>query len=550
MINSLKLKQDVVFDSEARKGLLEGAEVLYRAVKTTMGPSGKNIIIDRGNQLPQITKDGVTVARAINLRKKLPSIGAELLKEVASKTNDNAGDGTTTSVVLAFSLLKEGHKLIEAGANPILFKQGMDLATRDVLNSLKSIPVRNEEDIVNIGTISANGDKTVGRLIASAIKLVGPDGIITIEPTKSFNTTLEVVEGMQVESGYVSPYFITNQEKNIAELENPYVLITNRKISNLQDLIPVLEAVANENRSLLVIGDEIEGEALHSLIVNKMKEVLKCCAIKAPGFGDYRIDLLHDMGLLTQGTVLDAGNENSLKKLTTKDLGTCKKIIVSRTTATFLCEEATVEVKQKLQKRIEDIKGSLNEHLTDNQRVSQRKRLAKLAGGIAVIRVGGSSEPEIFEKKDRVEDALNATIAAVQEGIIPGGGTALFKIAGTLEKQLEGQQVLKGDKRTGYLTVLHACKEPLRIIVENTGKSSEIVCEKLEQATDQLFSYGYDASTEQFGDLIQLGIIDPVKVAKHALQHASSVVGTVLTSGGVIMNENESELTISKGEQQ
>jgi chaperonin GroEL len=540
MINNvLKLKQDVVFGSEARKGLLEGAEILYNAVKTTMGPSGKNIIIDRVNQIPQITKDGVTVAKAINLKKKLPSLGAELLKEVASKTNENAGDGTTTATVLGFSLLKQGHKMIEAGANPILFKQGMDLATSDVIKSLVSTPVRNEEDIINIGTISANGDKTIGELISNAIKLVGPDGIITIEPTKSFNTTLDVVEGMQIESGFISPYFITNPEKNIVELENPYILLTNRKLSNLQEIIPVLELVVNENRSLLIIGDEIEGEVLHSLIVNKMKDVLKCCAIKAAGFGDYRIDLLRDIALLTSGNIFDAGNELSLKKATSQDLGNCKKIIVSRTTTTFVCDtDKDLSIKDKIATRIEEIKGSLGEQLTDNQRHNQRKRLAKLAGGIAVIKVGGSSEPEIFEKKDRVEDALNATIAAVQEGIVPGGGTALFKTACMLEKQ---QRQLTGDKKAGYLSVLQACKEPLRTIVENTGKSPEVVCEKLQSA-DEGFEFGYDAAQEKFGDMILFGIIDPAKVAKHALQHASSVVGTVLTCGGVIMNENESEL--------
>lgn len=548
-----KIHQEVTFGAEAHQQMLKGATILAQAVKATMGPSGHNVIIDKEMSAPFITKDGVTVAKAINLKEKLPSLGANLLKEVASKTNEQSGDGTTTATVLGHAIFQEGVKMIATGRSSIAMKKGMDLATNKIISILKTnaVKVRGTEDIINVGTISANGDRQIGELLSQAIGKVGQDGIITIEPAKSFQTSLEVVEGMQFDGGYVSPYFVTNQEKNTCEFENPLVLITNRKISALPEILPLLEEVANQNKPLILIADEIEGEALHTLIVNKMREIIKVCAIKAPSYGDNRVDILNDIAIVTGGTVIDASSPQALKNVSLTALGTCKKVIITRNTTTIV-GSSDESIKEAVTNRVSQLRNvlatdmSLDELRTHNY----RKRLAKLAGGIAVVKVGGSTEVEILEKKDRVEDALNATVAAVQEGIIPGGGTALFYAACELDKS----DLFKGlsqDEQAGIQVIINACKVPLRTIVENTGKSPDVVMNDLLRFKDiRLFStkeeeqtaklrHGYDAAQHRYGDLIDWGIIDPVKVPRYALEHATSVIGLVLTCNAVIANDME-----------
>lgn len=553
--------QKVVFGSEAHAKLLEGATVLAQAVGSTMGPSGHNVIIDGTVGAPLITKDGVTVARSINLRERLPWMGAELLKEVASKTNELAGDGTTTATVLAHAMLKEGIKMIATGRDAIYVKKGMDFATEKVIEVLKKncIPVRNSQDIINVGTISANGDVKVGELLSQAIDKVGQDGIITIEPGKSTQTTLEVAEGMQFDGGYLSPYFVTNSEKNTVELINPFILLTNRKISALADFIPILEKVANTNNPLLVIADDVEGEALHTLIVNKFKGTLASCAVKAPSYGENRTDILGDIAAVVGGTVLDASNAQALKNLSLESLGVAAKVIVTRTSTTIVGKPSET-ARQAIDERVKGLKTALNsDGSLDELHIDRyKKRLAKLAGGVAVVRVGGSTEVEILEKKDRVEDALNATIAAAQEGIVPGGGSALFYAQKEVGDYFS-RTVSEGwgeDFRAGVQVVLNACQAPLRTIVANTGKSPDVVMDKLAQhrltswktendvkvmteSTD--LRYGYDAAKAQYGDLIDRGIIDPVKVTRYALEHASSVVGLMLTCNSVVLNEQPGE---------
>lgn len=534
-------KTEVKFGEQAHKEMLVGATILANAVMETMGPSGHNVIIQGEDTAPLITKDGITVARAINLKERLPSIGAELIKESAGKTNEVAGDGSSTATVLAYGLLSEGVKMISTGRSSIELKRGMDYGTDFILRVLKekAIPVRDKKDVSNIGTISANGDRQIGDLLADAVERVGEEGIITVEPAKSFNTTLEVVEGMQFETGYVSPYFVTNQEKQTAELNNPYVLITNKKISSIQELLPVLELVANEGKPLLIIGDEIEGEALHTLIVNKMKSVLHTCAVKAPSYGENRIDILGDIATVTNGEVLDASSAMNLRSVQLPQLGTCKKVIVGRHSTTIVGDsQNNVSVKEALEERIANLKTSLSETsgLDDLRKNQYKKRLAKLAGGVAVLRVGGSTEVEILEKKDRVDDALNATIAAVQEGIVPGGGTALFYAARALEERIKSPETtLTEDEKAGAQVIINTCKLPLRVIVRNTGLSPDVVIENLLKQNDE--TVGYDAALKRYGNLVDFGIIDPVKVERFALEHANSVIGLMLTSNCVIYTE-------------
>jgi chaperonin GroEL len=562
--------QEVTFGQDAHEQLLAGAEILYKAVKSTMGPSGHNVIIDNGQTAPIITKDGVTVAKSINLKAKLPSLGAELIKEVASKTNEQAGDGTTTATVLGYALLQQGIKMTATGRSAIEIKRGMEWATSKVIDWLKqhAIPVRNDEDIINIGTISANGDRSIGELLCNAISKVGQDGIITIEPAKSVKTTLDVVEGMQFDSGFVSPYFVTNQEKMTAELNDPYILITNKKISSLQEILPVLELAANANKPLLIIGDEIEGEALHTMIVNKMKGVLFTCAVKAPSYGENRTDILSDIALVTGGKVFDASSEKQIKNAVLSDLGKCKRAIITKGSTTLVGDDTSR--KDLIAERVEQLRNLLlaNVGIDDLKRENTKKRLAKLAGGIAVIKVGGSTEVEIFEKKDRVEDALNATIAAVQEGILPGGGTALFYASEWLQREMQSTSELTEDELAGVKVIYEACRQPLRVIVENTGKSADVVMNELrsydnkrlvsflhdvagdtnrpeelvEKKAEDLLSkrlrQGYDASRHVYCDLIDHGVIDPLKVERYAIEHACSVVGLLLTTNCVVVVEN------------
>jgi len=542
-----KVHQDVIFGQQAHEGLLKGAEILYKAVSSTLGPSGKCVIIDTPAGTPIITKDGITVAKSINLKEPLHKIGSNLLKDVSNSTNEKSGDGSTTAVVLGFNVLKYGIKMISSGYSAIGMKRGMDFASNKIIEILKknSIAIRNKQDIVNIGRISANGDKQIGELLADAIEKVGTDGIITVEPAKSVHTTLEIVEGLQFDNGYVSPYFITNQEKLCAELNNPYIFITNRKISSLQEIVGILEMVAKNNRSLLIIGDEIEGEALHTLIVNKMKGILNVCAIKAPSYGDNRIDILNDIGIVCNGYVFDSSSGISLKKAEISQLGTCKKVIINRNSTTIIGDNSNIQIKEKIKERVDTIRTALSENnMDDLRRDKLRKRLAKLSGGIAVIKVGGSTEIEILEKKDRIEDALNATVAATQEGIVPGGGTALFYAANELEnylsEQLPQNSKLNEDEQAGIQVIISTCKTPLRTIVENTGKSADVVMEKLSASSSNT-RFGYDASTESYVDMIDKGVIDPLKVPRLALENAVSVIGLSLCCNAVIINKEEME---------
>ena len=562
--------QNVIFGDEAHAKLLEGATILAKAVGSTMGPSGHTVIIDSSTGSPVITKDGVTVARSINLKNNLHSMGAELLKEVASKTNEIAGDGTSTATILAYTMLREGIKMIATGRDAIYVKKGMDIAIEKVLDILakNSVQVRNKQDIINVGTISANGDKKIGELLSNAIDKVGQDGIITIEPGRSTQTTLEVVEGMQFDGGFLSPYFITNSEKNTAELSEPFILLTSKKISSLADLIPIMEKVANTNRPLFVVAEDVEGEALHTLIVNKFKGTLASCAVKAPSYGDNRTDILGDLAAITGGTVIDSSSSIMLKNMQLEHLGIAKKVVVSRTNTTIV-GESDDEIKIKVQERVQGLRNALqSEASLDSLHVDRyRKRLAKLAGGIAVIRVGGATEVEILEKKDRVEDALNATMAAAQEGIVAGGGSALFFAQAEVQSHLLSsyKKIHKytDDEQSGFQVVLTACRSPLQTIVSNTGKSPDVVMDKLlrhmsdgkekvsnaKEGNDfdtlsgivSPLRFGYDASKTEYCDMVDAGIVDAVKVTRAALSNAASVVGLILCCNAVVLNEQEEE---------
>ena len=568
--------QRVVFFPKAHEELYKGATVLANAVASTMGPSGHSVIIDMETGPPLITKDGVTVAKSINLKDKLQSMGAELLKEVASKTNDIAGDGTTTATVLGHAIFTEGLKMISTGRSAIDIKKGMDHAAEIVIKFLRqnSIPLSSREDIVNVGTISANGDRSIGDLLATAIERVGNDGIITVEPAKSVETTLDIVEGMQLDTGYVSPFFITNSERATCELENPYVLMTPNKISSIQDIIGLLEGVLKTSRPLLIIADDVEGEALHTLIVNKTKGVVKVCAIKAPSYGEHRADILSDIQTLTGGLVFNATTDLTLKKASLNHLGSAKKVIIGRNTTTII-SDLDSERKASLEDRIRALRTSLMEDKTlDALHVDKyRKRLARLSGGVAVIKVGGSTEVEILEKKDRVEDAVNATVAATQEGIVPGGGTALYYAANHLREHITLKQStdISHDELAGMEIIANVCEYPLNTIVSNTGASPDVVKQRLKTSLTghKLFyvdtehadvedlvaavrqfksktdtkkddrRFGYNAAKGTYGDLVAEGIIDPVKVTRYALEHAVSVIGLTLSCNSVIVNEEE-----------
>lgn len=569
-----EINQTVVFKKEAHTKLLSGASILADAVRSTMGPSGHSVIIDSMQGPPLITKDGVTVARSINLKDRLESMGAELLKEVASKTNELAGDGTSTATVLAHAMLAKGIQMISTGRSSIYIKKGMDVATEEVLEFLKrnSIPVSGRQDIVNVGSISANGDIELGELIADAIEKVGKDGIITIEPAKSVQTSLTVVEGMQIESGFVSPFFITNSDKANCEFENPYVLITSNKISSLSELIPSLEIIAESNRPLLIVADDVEGEALHTLIVNKTKGVINVCAVKAPSYGEHRADILSDLGIVVGGEVIGSTSATSLKSVDKSLFGTCAKVIVTRNNCTFVGDPANKERKEKIHERVDSLRNVLSSDATlDDLRINKyRSRLARLSGGVAVIRVGGSTEVEIMERKDRVEDAVNATMAATQEGIVSGGGTALFYAAQYLKDLIkEGEYENQSeDFIAGVQVIVNTCESPLRTIIDNTGMSPDVIAMQLTSkyiesanprkltvemgsgetkevewrppetfSIQQLFRYGFNAATGEFVNLVSEGIIDPIKVTRHALKHANSVVGLMLTCNAVVVNE-------------
>jgi len=519
--------KDVKFGADAREKLLRGVDILADAVQVTLGPKGRNVVIDKSFGAPRTTKDGVTVAKEIELADKFENMGAQMVREVASKTNDIAGDGTTTATVLARAIVREGSKRVAAGMNPMDLKRGIEKAVDAVVSDLKkrSKKVKSNEEIGQVGTISANGDKEVGEMIAKAMAKVGNEGVITVEEAKTAETELEVVEGMQFDRGYISPYFITNAEKMVAELSEPYILIHEKKLSSLQPMLPILEAVVQGGRPLLIIAEEIEGEALATLVVNKLRGGLKVAAVKAPGFGDRRKAMLEDIAIVTGGQVISEDLGIKLENVKLDMLGTAKTVKIDKDNTTIIDGAGK---KAGIQARVAQIKAQIEETTSDYDKEKLQERLAKLAGGVAVIRVGGSTEVEVKEKKDRVDDALNATKAAVEEGIVPGGGTALLYAT----KALHGLTGDNEDQTAGIAIVRQAIQAPLRQIVENAGVEASIVVGKLMEQKSNTF--GYDAQGEKYVDFIDAGIVDPTKVVRTALQNASSVAALLITTEAMI----------------
>jgi chaperonin GroEL len=518
--------KQIKFGRDAREKLLRGVDILADAVKVTLGPKGRNVVIDKSYGAPRITKDGVTVAKEIELDDKFENMGAQMVREVASKTNDIAGDGTTTATVLAQAIVREGNKAVAAGMNPMDLKRGIDLAVADVVKDLlaKAKKINTSEEIAQVGTISANGEKEIGQYIADAMQKVGNEGVITVEEAKTAETELEVVEGMQFDRGYLSPYFVTNAEKMVAELEDAYVLLHEKKLSNLQAMLPILEAVVQSGKPLLIISEDVEGEALATLVVNKLRGGLKIAAVKAPGFGDRRKAMLEDLAILTGGTVISEDLGIKLENVTLEMLGRAKKVSITKENTTVVDGAGT---KADIDGRIGQIKAQIEETTSDYDREKLQERLAKLAGGVAVIRVGGSTEIEVKEKKDRIDDALNATRAAVEEGIVPGGGTALLRASIVLDIKGEND-----DQNAGISIIRKALQSLVRQIAENAGSEGSIVVGKiLESDTD---NFGYNAQTGEFGDMITMGIVDPVKVVRTALQNAASVAGLLVTTEAMI----------------
>ncbi|HWJ75346.1 MAG TPA: chaperonin GroEL [Kaistia sp.] len=519
--------KDVKFSADAREKLLRGVDILANAVKVTLGPKGRNVVIEKSFGAPRITKDGVSVAKEIELEDKFENLGAQLLREVASKTNDKAGDGTTTATVLAQSIVKEGAKAVAAGMNPMDLKRGIDMAVTEAVKDLekRSKKIKTSEEVAQVGTISANGEKEIGQMIASAMQKVGNEGVITVEEAKTAETELEVVEGMQFDRGYLSPYFITNAEKMVTELDDPYILLHEKKLSNLQAILPVLEAVVQSGKPLLIISEDVEGEALATLVVNKLRGGLKVAAVKAPGFGDRRKAMLEDIAILTAGQVISEDLGIKLENVTLAMLGRAKKVTISKENTTIVDGNGK---KKEIEGRVAQIKAQIEETSSDYDKEKLQERLAKLAGGVAVIRVGGSTEVEVKERKDRVDDALNATRAAVEEGIVPGGGSALLRAKKAVEK-------LKSDNsdiEAGIKIVLRALESPIRQIAENSGVEGSIVVSKvLENKSD---TFGFDAQNEEFVDLVLAGIIDPTKVVRTALQDAASVASLIVTTEALI----------------
>jgi chaperonin GroEL len=514
--------KDVLFARDAREGITRGIDIIADAVRVTLGPKGRNVLLDKSYGAPRITKDGVAVAKEIELKDKFENMGAQMLREVASKTNDTAGDGTTTATVLAQAIVREGLKAVAAGMNPMDLKRGIDRAVLDVVEEIKkqSKKVKGSDEIAQVGTISANGEKAIGDMIAKAMQKVGNEGVITVEEAKSLDSELEVVEGMQFDRGYISPYFITNAEKMVAELESPYILIYEKKLSGLQALLPLLEAVVQSGRPLLVIAEDVEGEALATLVVNKLRGGLKVAAVKAPGFGDRRKAMLQDIAVLTGGEMISEDLGIKLENVTVQMLGKAKKVVITKDDTTIVDGAGK---KDDIKGRIAQIKQQIEDTTSDYDKEKLQERLAKLAGGVAVIKVGGATEVEVKEKKDRVDDALNATRAAVEEGIVPGGGVALLWAAKSLKTKGDND-----DQEAGINIVRKALQAPIRQIAENAGVEGSIVVGKV---TDQKSpSFGYDAQNDEYGDLIQKGIIDPAKVVRTALQDAASVAGLLVTT--------------------
>jgi chaperonin GroEL len=518
--------KEVKFGRSAREKMLNGVDILANAVKVTLGPKGRNVVIDKSFGAPRITKDGVSVAKEIELEDKFENMGAQMLREVASKTNDTAGDGTTTATVLAQSIVREGGKAVAAGMNPMDLKRGVDMAVKDVIASLiaSAKPIKTSEEVAQVGTISANGEVQIGADIAEAMQKVGNEGVITVEEAKTAESELEVVEGMQFDRGFLSPYFVTNPEKMVADLEDCYILLHEKKLSNLQAMLPILEAVVQTSKPLLIIAEDVEGEALATLVVNKLRGGLKIAAVKAPGFGDRRKAMLEDIAILTGGQVISEDVGIKLENVTLEMMGTAKRINISKEN-TIIVDGAGK--KAEIEGRVAQIKAQIEETTSDYDKEKLQERLAKLAGGVAVIRVGGSTEIEVKERKDRVDDALNATRAAVQEGIVPGGGTALLRASSTITVKGEN-----ADQEAGINIVRRALQAPARQIAENAGDEASVVVGKILDENNA--TYGYNAQTGEYGDMIAMGIVDPVKVVRTALQDAASVAGLLITTEAMI----------------
>jgi chaperonin GroEL len=520
----------ISFSEEARKQLLEGVNTLADTVKVTLGPKGRNVIIEKAFGSPTVTKDGVTVAKEIELEEKFEDLGAQMVKEVASKTSDVAGDGTTTATVLAQAMYREGIKNVTAGANPMDVKRGIDLAVTSVVEQLHKIskPTKEQKEISQVGTISANNDPSIGEIIAEAMSKVGKEGVITVEEAKSMETSLEVVDGMQFDRGYLSPYFVTDSERMVAELEDPFLLIFDKKISAMKDLIPILEQVARATKPLLIIAEDIEGEALATLVVNKIRGTLNAAAVKAPGFGDRRKAMLEDIAVLTGGRVISEDIGIKLEDITLDDLGTAKRVTMDKDNTTIVDGSGA---KVDIEGRVAQLRTQIDETSSDYDREKLQERLAKLVGGVAVIKVGAATETEMKEKKARVEDALHATRAAVEEGIVPGGGVAYLRCLGNLDKV----DTQNHDQGVGVDIVRKALESPIRQIIENAGLEPSIIVEEVKK--NKKASYGFNAATEEYADLIEAGIIDPTKVTRSALQNASSIAGLLLTTEASIVEK-------------
>ncbi|WGE90267.1 chaperonin GroEL [Actinobacillus genomosp. 1] len=515
--------KDVKFGNDARVKMLKGVNVLADAVKVTLGPKGRNVVLDKAYGAPTITKDGVSVAREIELEDKFENMGAQMVKEVASKANDAAGDGTTTATVLAQAIVNEGLKAVAAGMNPMDLKRGIDKAVVAVVEELKAIskPCETSKEIEQVGTISANSDETVGKLIAQAMEKVGKEGVITVEDGTGLDDALDVVEGMQFDRGYLSPYFINKPEAGTVELENPYIILVDKKISNIREILPVLEAVAKAGKPLLIVAEDIEGEALATLVVNTMRGIVKVAAVKAPGFGDRRKAMLQDIAILTAGTVISEEIGMELEKATLEELGQAKRVVITKDNTTII---DGIGDESQIKARVAQIRQQIEDSTSDYDKEKLQERVAKLAGGVAVIKVGAATEVAMKEKKDRVDDALHATRAAVEEGIVPGGGVALVRAASKVAETLKGENE---EQNVGIKLALRAMEAPLRQIVTNAGEEASVVARNVKDGNG---NYGYNAGTEQYGDMLEMGILDPTKVTRSALQFAASIAGLMITT--------------------
>ncbi|HJX60554.1 MAG TPA: chaperonin GroEL [Thermodesulfobacteriota bacterium] len=524
------MAKELKFAQEARNAILRGVNILADVVKVTLGPKGRNVILEKSFGSPTVTKDGVTVAKEIELEDKFENMGAQMVKEVASKTSDTAGDGTTTATVLAQAIYREGSKVVAAGANPMDVKRGIDLAVEEVVKELKKLtkPTKDQKEISQVGKISANNDETIGNIIAEAMNKVGKEGVITVEEAKGMETTLDVVEGMQFDRGYLSPYFVTDPEKMEAVLEDVFILLNEKKISNMKDMLPILEQIAKMGKPLLVVSEDVEGEALATLVVNKLRGTLKCCAVKAPGFGDRRKSMLEDIGILTGGKVISEDLGIKLENIKLNDLGRAKRVTIDKDNTTVVDGAGD---KKDIEARVKQIRAQIEETTSDYDREKLQERLAKIIGGVAVINVGAATETEMKEKKARVEDALNATRAAVEEGIVPGGGVAYLRCVPALDKLKLG-----GDKQIGVDLVKRALEEPIRQIANNAGQEGSVVTEKVR---NEKGAFGFDAAQDEYTDMIKAGIIDPTKVVRLALQNASSVASLMITTEALVAEKPE-----------